>query len=115
VAPTGRNTQVQNGSVGHICPQSLPSWFYISQNFSVAWINGQGNNFNFTEAYDTFLAAAAADPALLTPTPDPRTSEDCLFLDVFVPKAVFSKAVDANGKGGAPVLVWWEIIFRFNP
>lgn len=37
------------------------------------------------------------------PTPDPRESEDCLFLDVFVPEDVLNNA----GKGnGAPVLVW---------
>lgn len=37
------------------------------------------------------------------PAVDPRTTEDCLFLDVVVPKAIFDNA----GKGkGAPVLVW---------
>jgi carboxylesterase type B len=36
-------------------------------------------------------------------TIDPRTTEDCLFLDVVVPKKVFDNA----GKGkGAAVLVW---------
>lgn len=37
------------------------------------------------------------------PKPDPRESEDCLFLDVFVPE----KILESAGKGhGAPVLVW---------
>ncbi|KAI9742377.1 MAG: hypothetical protein M1818_003910 [Claussenomyces sp. TS43310] len=37
------------------------------------------------------------------PPPDPRTSEDCLFLDVIAPQALF----DARDEGyGAPVLVW---------
>src|ERR1700753_3884957 len=37
------------------------------------------------------------------PPVDPRTTEDCLFLDVVVPKAIFDNA----GKGsGAPVMVW---------
>ena len=40
------------------------------------------------------------------PPQDPRTSEDCLFLDVYSPKSVFSKKIPANGKGGAPVMVW---------
>ena len=96
---------MNDGRVGHICPQALPGWEYIAQNFSVAWVEGQGNSFNFTKAEDTLLAAAAANPKALTPTPDPRTSEDCLFLDVFVPKAVFNKGGPAS-KGGAPVLVW---------
>lgn len=34
---------------------------------------------------------------------DPRTTEDCLFLDVVVPQAIFDQA----GSGeGAPVMVW---------
>ncbi len=37
------------------------------------------------------------------PPVDPRTTEDCLFLDVVVPKTIFNNA----GQGsGAPVLVW---------
>lgn len=43
-------------------------------------------------------SASQPDPPL-----DPRTSEDCLFLDVVVPKKIFDK----RGVGkGAPVLVW---------
>ena len=34
------------------------------------------------------------------PPPDPRTSEDCLFLDVIVPESIFKKS------SRAPVLVW---------
>ena len=37
------------------------------------------------------------------PPLDPRTTEDCLFLDVVVPQNIF----DNRGNGdGAPVLVW---------
>jgi carboxylesterase type B len=38
-------------------------------------------------------------PNLTVGEPDPRTSEDCLFLDVVVPKAAYT-----NGR--APVIVW---------
>lgn len=38
-----------------------------------------------------------------TPVPlDPRTTEDCLFLDVVVPKRVFDR-----GAGSAPVIVYF--------
>ena len=37
------------------------------------------------------------------PPVDPRTSEDCLFLDLIVPSSVFGNR--KNGSG-APVLVW---------
>lgn len=32
------------------------------------------------------------------PPPDPRTSEDCLFLDVFVPKSIFDSKATKNSK-----------------
>lgn len=35
--------------------------------------------------------------------PDPRTSEDCLFLDVIVPKSIFN---EKKKEKAAPVLVW---------
>ena len=37
------------------------------------------------------------------PTVDPRTTEDCLFLDVVVPKKIFD---NAGSGSGAAVLVW---------
>lgn len=38
---------------------------------------------------------------------DPRTTEDCLFLDLVVPKRIFARASNAtNSTGGAPILVW---------
>ncbi|KAL1641763.1 hypothetical protein SLS58_005802 [Diplodia intermedia] len=43
-------------------------------------------------------------------TRDPRESEDCLFLDVIVPRKVFEKASHRRRDGGAdaPVLVWFH-------
>jgi hypothetical protein len=32
------------------------------------------------------------------PRPDPQTSEDCLFLDVIVPKSIFESACKKNNK-----------------
>ena len=41
------------------------------------------------------------------PKQDPRTTEDCLFLDVVVPQTVFQGASNStNDTSGAPVLVW---------
>ena len=94
VAPTGRNPVVQNGSVGVICPQAIPAWSPIGTNFSAAW--AEGMSFNFSAAVAVLEASNASAPMA-----DPRTTEDCLFLDVFVPKAVFH----STGKKAA-VLVW---------
>lgn len=35
-----------------------------------------------------------------------RTNEDCLFLDVIVPKSVYDTASLANSSGGAPIFFW---------
>ena len=37
------------------------------------------------------------------PPVDPRTTEDCLFLDVVVPKTIYDSA---GSDQGAPVMVW---------
>jgi hypothetical protein len=98
VAPTGRNTQVNNGSVGSICPQASPPWLAIGSEFSLAYALGIPFNFAAAEA-----ALAAAN---LSSTPDPRETEDCLFLDVFVPKHIFNNRSSAGKGHGAAVLVW---------
>jgi acetyl esterase/lipase len=48
--------------------------------------------------------AGTLSPEQLIPPPDPRETEDCLFLDVLVPKAVFDNR--QSNKGLAPVMVW---------
>jgi len=95
VPPTGRNPQVQTGNVEHICPQAVPAWTAIAQNFTLAYV--QGLPFNFSAAEAALQADLESGHG---PPVDPRTSEDCLFLDVFVPKAIFEKQLKA------PVLVW---------
>lgn len=43
----------------------------------------------------------------MLPLQDPRTTEDCLFLDVVVPETIFKGASNTtNDTSGAPVLVW---------
>ncbi|OAL38917.1 hypothetical protein AYO20_01668 [Fonsecaea nubica] len=100
VPPTGRNTTVQDGSDGAICPQANPAWLAIADLFTAAF--AEGLPFNYTAA----AAQVQANPPKPSP-PDPRVKEDCLFLDVFVSKAVFDKAQNqSSGYQGAPVLVW---------
>ena len=101
--PTGRNPVVQDGSVGAICPQAASGLIPIGFAFATAYVRGQP--FNFSEAVAAI--EASNEPA---PTPDPRTNEDCLFLDVIVPKSVFDAAKRYRKRGGktqgAAVLVW---------
>ncbi|KAL9106968.1 MAG: hypothetical protein Q9227_008091 [Pyrenula ochraceoflavens] len=97
IAPTGRNTTIEDGSTGRICAQGNPAWFGIAEQFLVKYFSGQPFDYNST------AAAVNASLASIPPSVDPRTTEDCLFLDVVAPKTIF----DAKGNGtGAPVLVW---------
>ena len=101
VAPTGRNTTVQTGAQGRICPQANPAWGAIGNLFSAAFIEGNATAFNLTAAE---AALAASQSGGTTPTLNPQETEDCLFLDVFVPKKVFD---NRNGSGKkAAVLLW---------
>ncbi|KAK5952643.1 hypothetical protein OHC33_006235 [Knufia fluminis] len=107
VPPTGRNPVVQNGSFSPICPQALPGWSAIGNAFTRAFAAGNASSFNYTAA----VAAASAAAATAAPyMPSPQETEDCLFLDVVVPKKIFDNANNMRkrqtGMGGAPVLVW---------
>lgn len=80
-------------------------WGLIAAQFDAAYLTGQP--FNLTAA-EAAVSSASGKP----PAQDPRTTEDCLFLDVVVPQNIFTKATkdkrndDKKSNGGAPVLVW---------
>ena len=101
VPPTGRNLTVQTGAELRICPQTSTLYGAIAVEFAEAYLAGNGTSFNLTEAEAQISASSRSSPA---PTPDPNQTEDCLFLDVFVPKKVFDKR-NTTGKR-APVLLW---------
>ncbi|KAI5249165.1 carboxylesterase family protein-like protein [Aureobasidium subglaciale] len=90
-APAVNRSQVQTGSDSRTCPQASPAWEAIAAQFIPAYLFGKTNftmsDFNLT----TSSSAAAADPS---------ENEDCLFLDVVVPEAIF------NSNEQHPVLVW---------
>ena len=85
--PLKNRSAVQVGDVGRVCPQAYPTWYLRGRQYAV------GNP-----------DAGTLSPAELLPPPDPRETEDCLFLDVLVPKAVFDNR--GNRKRLAPVMVW---------
>jgi carboxylesterase type B len=70
----------------------------LGSEFATAY--AEGIPFNMT------AAEAALAAANVSTTPDPRTTEDCLFLDVFVPKHIFSNRNNTGNGTGAAVLVW---------
>ncbi|KAJ4365578.1 hypothetical protein N0V83_008198 [Neocucurbitaria cava] len=95
-APVENRSAINNGDIGRICPQAGPLWGQYATLFLESLLLGT------TPSNQTFVAPGANSSSPVSPR-DPRESEDCLFLDVFVPEDILSKA----GKGyGAPVLVW---------
>lgn len=93
--PAVDRTVIQDGSESRICPQSNPAWMG-----SIGWLpeyiqSGMIQN--------STAGAAPSAGSSSTQIRDPMQNEDCLFLDVMVPEAIFETA----GQGpGAPVLVW---------
>ncbi|KAI1077609.1 alpha/beta-hydrolase [Whalleya microplaca] len=84
---------ITNGSVGHVCPQSSGNWTIIAKEFAKKYLVG------LPFQYDEALKSVPESP--LPVSSDPRTTEDCLFLDVISPRSVF----DRNASG-IPVLVY---------
>lgn len=98
VPPRGRSRSVNQGQIGRICPQALPAWSLINTEGVPAYLTGKP--FNVSEAEAALASAPVTPPPL-----DPRTSEDCLFLDVVVPQDIFHKA-NRTGKSTSPTVVW---------
>jgi cholinesterase len=80
---------LNDGSKGVSCHQVSPAWFVYSND----WLVNGTAAFNISAGYQV-------PPFPASPPVDPTATEDCLFLDIMTPKAVF----DAAGQGkGAPV------------
>ena len=90
------SSTINDGSLGRICPQANPVWIALAQEFLPAYLTGKP--FNVSAAVAALSANSTGLPAI-----DPRTTEDCLFLDVAVPKTIFD---ERNSTSGASVLVW---------
>lgn len=100
VWPEQDRRQVQNGSVGRMCPQGFPIW---SQDIQPDFLLSLLTNSTFNKSTDV-----SSYPYVPYPV-DPRTTEDCLFLDVVVPKKIFNRAQNKTlvpKQSLAPVVVW---------
>jgi hypothetical protein len=85
-------TVIEDGSTDRICPQASPGWENYATTFLLDYLAG--------------LPIVQPQIPPFTPLPqDPRTTEDCLFLDVVVPKKILDGA--KQGKK-APVLGLWN-------
>lgn len=91
---------IQTGEQARICPQANPPWFDLGKLWIASYLTGQPLNFNqsIIDAYNLTISPSTI------PAQPPSATEDCLFLDVIVPRNIFARAHTA--RAGAPVLVW---------
>ncbi|KAF2150863.1 alpha/beta-hydrolase [Myriangium duriaei CBS 260.36] len=91
--PADNRTAIQKGQDRRICPQSSPDWESIATQFIPKYLLGQ----------KTFNTSSFTQPNFTVPVADPTENEDCLFLDVFVPEAIWNQR---NSGQKFPVLFW---------
>jgi Carboxylesterase type B len=97
VPPQVNRSEVQSGTVGRICPQATPLW---SSQIAPTFVETQLVGLPYTGPFNINASSYAVTPQ------DPRTTEDCLFLDVVVPQSLFHKARNSSHHAKAPVMVW---------
>jgi carboxylesterase type B len=121
VYPKGSSSHVENGNVSRTCPQARGTGSIVNQLWVASIVAGNYTEFNLTEAQQLQQAYLASTPPA---RPDPSETEDCLFLDVYVPQGVFENSTGTNGTNstgpgwndysngtsisGVPVLIWYE-------
>ncbi|KAK1675025.1 Alpha/Beta hydrolase protein [Colletotrichum godetiae] len=88
VPPTTDRSVVQKGEEARICPQALPDWTPGLLEQAYQYVLGPNISLSGGQLLDS------------------RASEDCLFLDVVVPKKIFDATKSNETATKAPVLVW---------
>ncbi|KAI5357599.1 putative carboxylesterase, type B, carboxylesterase type B, carboxylesterase type B, active [Septoria linicola] len=90
-APVKDRSTVQSGGEQRACAQAAPKWQATTNQFVPRYEAGQ-----------TQFDPASFPAGAVNTSPSSRETEDCLFLDVYTPRAIFAAA----DKGpGAPVVV----------
>lgn len=85
VPPATNRSIVQKGEEARICPQALPEWTPSLIEQAYQYLFGPNISISATQLLDS------------------RASEDCLFLDVVVPKKIFDAAKSNETVTKAPV------------
>ena len=91
--PTVDRSQIFTGETGRICSQATTNLTDILEQYLSEYLLHNKTNWQRSD----FKSASNS-----TLTKDPRSTEDCLFLDVQVPQKIF----EAREQRKSPVLVW---------
>lgn len=104
ILPQTKSSVINSESVERVCPQSNPFWVAVGGQ----WLSYYENRttFPFEKINETVLTIKYS--TLVLPK-NPRTSEDCLYLDVMMLQKFFDGAQVPTGSkdsSGASVFVW---------
>lgn len=91
---------MNDGQDGRVCAQGSPGWSDERKLFTDAYLANPKNISIFEDVPGPGINASAKPKSSYAL--DGRTNEDCLFLEVLVPKNVYGK----NTTAGAPIMVW---------
>ncbi|EAW20417.1 carboxylesterase family protein [Aspergillus fischeri NRRL 181] len=97
VPPMTDRSEIQTGNVGRVCPQvEMPQWATTAYAFIVKTLYGY--TLNASDSEFSIINGPGVH--------DGRITEDCLFLDVIVPKKIYERRrQNCTTKALAPVLV----------
>ncbi|WZH43051.1 Alpha/Beta hydrolase protein [Fusarium acuminatum] len=98
VTPLVQLDKIQTGAEVRACPQGIPLWQLRASKPIGIYSNGKDFSLESWEDDIKNYTASVGNP--------PPTTEDCLFLDVHVPRKVFNANRQRKKGHGAPVLVW---------
>ena len=93
-APVVNTSAIDDGSIDRKCPNASPNWFALAPQTIISLYTGESSSVNSTallSSLDALNAQTLQDASNVTlgSHPENNETEDCLFLDVLVPKAVF--------------------------
>ena len=94
---------IRNGSELRVCPQGIPDWQFKASSAATKFAN-PNEEFSIEAWVETIVNAKVPEDLDV----NRGTSEDCLFLDVHVPRSTY-EGRKKKRHSGSPVLAWVSI------
>ncbi|KAM0518715.1 hypothetical protein ACHAPS_007585 [Verticillium nonalfalfae] len=89
-----------------MCPAALPAWFGLSAQYGAGSLSLEELRIAYAELREMDPENVSSDPEKFITDPGATTTEDCLLLDVTVPKSIWQRTLSGQEEAGAPVMVW---------
>lgn len=98
--------KLQRGEVERICFQSQPAWQVTTfRPWIEAYLSNDTESFYKKYPDPPALPPIPANLTEFFPPLSPAETEDCLFLDVYVPKEIFDQRENRT-RNGSPIFLW---------